>query len=252
MRVRRVTVALVVVLGLAGCGSDKDPSMPVVTGEKLDVAKSAIEDAGYNDDVNVDGGGLFGVVKESNWQVCKQSPKAGAAITGTPRLTVDRSCEEDSPEPTATPSATDSPPPSPEASETTEPVEDETLTPQNNKELAAILVGGECDDTVAQFATRYAERTITFNGSIADIALHGDNTTRYDILIAPGDKGPNTVTGAIFKFEDENLVSDLGLPDKNRPDSVSAGDRFRFVAQVGEYNPDLCILFMEPVSTIPR
>ena len=36
--------------------------MPDVTGKKLDDAKSAIKDAGFDDEVKVDGGGLFGVV----------------------------------------------------------------------------------------------------------------------------------------------------------------------------------------------
>jgi hypothetical protein len=30
------------------------------------------------------------------------------------------------------------------------------------------------------------------------------------------------------------------------------GEKFRFIAEVGEYNPDQCLFFLEPVKTIPR
>lgn len=37
---------------------------------------------------------MFGVVDESNWEVCEQLPGAGSTVTDAPRLTVDRSCGE--------------------------------------------------------------------------------------------------------------------------------------------------------------
>ena len=97
----------------------------------------------------------------------------------------------------------------------------------------------------------YAGRTIEFDGSIANMANHGDYDTRYDILVAPGNKGPESAVGPAFKFEDVNVV-DLHLTGAKRPGSVSEGDRFRFVAQVVEYNPDQCLLFLAPVSTRVR
>ena len=30
------------------------------------------------------------------------------------------------------------------------------------------------------------------------------------------------------------------------------GEKFRFIAEVGEFNPDQCLFFLEPVKTIPR
>ncbi|HET7691117.1 MAG TPA: PASTA domain-containing protein [Nocardioidaceae bacterium] len=74
--------------------------MPDVTGQRLDVALSDIDRAGHDkDDIEVLGGGMFGVIDESNWQVCDQDPAAGTAIDAKPRLTVDRSCElEEAPE----------------------------------------------------------------------------------------------------------------------------------------------------------
>ena len=84
-------------VGLAGCASGGDgvnPGvvMPDVVGQQLDVALSDIERAGVDDEVEVLGGGTFGVVDESNWQVCEQLPGAGQTVTDAPRLTVDRSC----------------------------------------------------------------------------------------------------------------------------------------------------------------
>jgi len=39
-------------------------------------------------------------------------------------------------------------------------------------------------------------------------------------------------------------VVDLSLTGAKSPDSVVEGDRFRFVAQVVEYNPNQCLLFL--------
>lgn len=101
------------VFGLAGCGSDADGTdtvMPDVTGKSLDAAKSDVERAGFTDDVEVLGGGLFGVVEDSNWEVCEQSPAAGELVKDAPRLTVDRSCGEDSGEATQEPDSEETEP----------------------------------------------------------------------------------------------------------------------------------------------
>ncbi len=82
-------VAVVATAGLAGCGGDKaTTTMPDVAGKKLDDAKSAIKDAGFDGEVKVDGGGLFGVVVESSWEVCEQNPAAGTTVAAKPTLTV--------------------------------------------------------------------------------------------------------------------------------------------------------------------
>ncbi|WP_166391194.1 hypothetical protein [Nocardioides ochotonae] len=71
--------------------------MPDVVSARLDVALSDIERAGFEDEVEVIGGGMFGVVDESNWVVCEQEPSTSEEIGAKPRLTVDRSCDgEDS------------------------------------------------------------------------------------------------------------------------------------------------------------
>ncbi|MDJ0349664.1 PASTA domain-containing protein [Cryobacterium sp. PH29-G1] len=69
--------------------------MPDVVGKQLDVALSDVERAGFGDDVEVLGGGMFGVVDESNWTVCSQEPENGTKVDTAPRLTVDRTCDGD-------------------------------------------------------------------------------------------------------------------------------------------------------------
>lgn len=240
-------------MGFAGCGSDKNSVMPDVRGKKLDVAKSAIKDAGFEDEVKVDGGGAFGVLQESNWEVCDQAPAAGEAVSDAPRLKVDRSCHDDA-KPTATSKPSETAPESsePDAAGSSEPDAEAVLTADNSEEFAALLkVPDSCDETIAPFVAEYGGRTIEFDGSIVDMAKHGDYDTRYDILIAPGNKGPESTVGPAFKFEDVNVL-DLNLTGAKVPDSVGEGDRFRFVAQVVKYNPDQCLLFLAPVSTRVR
>lgn len=106
MRALRLAVAIGLVLGLAGCGGSQATVMPDVVGKQLDVAKSDIQDAGFTDKVEVAGGGVLGVVVDSNWQVCDQRPAAGGPVTDAPRLTVDRSCSTGATAPAATPAET--------------------------------------------------------------------------------------------------------------------------------------------------
>ncbi|MBV2355788.1 DUF4839 domain-containing protein [Streptomyces sp. J2-1] len=125
----------------------------------------------------------------------------------------------------------------------------EVITSQNNRELAALLkTPDSCDSAIPDFATKYTGRTVAFDGSIVHMAPHGDYHTRYDFLLGPGDKGPKTVTGPAFKYEDVNIL-DLNLTGTEIPSGVHAGDRFRFVAEVGEFNAKQCLFFLEPVST---
>lgn len=87
-----VAIAAVGMMG-AGCGGNDEPSaMPDVVGERLDVAKSDLAAAGVGeDDVEVVGGGTFGVLDESNWTVCDQDPSSGADAKNV-RVIVDRVC----------------------------------------------------------------------------------------------------------------------------------------------------------------
>ena len=270
VRLLVAVVAVVATAGLAGCGGDKATTMPDVTGKPLDDAKRAIKDAGVDDEVKVDGGGLFGVVVESNWEVCEQQPAAGTTVAGEATLTVARSCVADksSEEPAATPAETAPPetvsttpavtaPTTPAETAPTTPAETApggpqapaTLTPQNNKDLAALLVVDDsCDDKSAAFAKKYAGQTIAFDGSIGDVAPAGK--TRHYILIVPGDKGPNTTEGPTFQFRDVNTF-DLHIEDRSAY-LPAQGEKFRFIAEVGEFNQAQCLFFLKPVKTIPR
>lgn len=254
MRAFRLAVAVTIAVGLAACGSGEEPSMPDVAGKRLDVAQSDIERAGFSDDVDVVGGGLFGIVDEGNWEVCEQTPAPGEPLTAAPRLVVERDCNKDEAEPSEEPSEKPSDEPSQEPEETVaaSPPAEPTMTVENSPELAALLaVTDYCDATVAAFANKYDDRTIEFDGSIALVARHGDAQTRFDFLIAPGDRGPNETRGPAFKFEDVNYL-DLKLIGAEDRDSVREGDLVRVVAQVDEYNPTQCLFFLDPVTTTFR
>lgn len=126
------------------------------------------------------------------------------------------------------------------------------LTVRNSKALAALMkVGDSCGEPIARFADENRGRTIEFNGSIVNVMQHGDYDTRYDILVAPGSKGPNSTVGPAFKFENVN-VFDLNLTGDNPPASIQEGDRFRFAAEVVDYNQDQCLFRLDPVSTTAR
>lgn len=52
--------------------------VPRVVGERLDVAKVRVARVGF--DIDVDGGGLLGVIKDSNWEVVTQDPGPGVEL----------------------------------------------------------------------------------------------------------------------------------------------------------------------------
>jgi hypothetical protein len=147
------------------------------------------------------------------------------------------------------PSETASEVPSKEPEETATESDDpdEVITAKNNDDFAALLVGGECDRAVKSFAIENADRTIEFDGGIADMAPHGSYDTRYDILVTPGDKGPNATVGPYFKFEDVN-AGDLNFTG-SVPNRFGTGDLIHVVADVDEYDPQTCLFLLEPVST---
>ncbi|MFD7677040.1 DUF4839 domain-containing protein [Streptomyces sp. NPDC060187] len=125
----------------------------------------------------------------------------------------------------------------------------EVITPQNNREFAALLkTPDSCDSANPDFATKYKGKTVAFDGSIVHMAPHGDYGTRYDFLLGPGDKGPNTGIGPAFKYEDVNIL-ELKVTGTEIPTTVRTGDKFRFVAEVGEFNAKQCLFFLDPVST---
>ena len=85
-------IAVAVSLLVAGCAGGSAITMPNVVGKGLDVAISDVKRAGINKEVEVLGGGMFGIVDKSNWIVCSQEPQDGAKVSSAPRLKVDRTC----------------------------------------------------------------------------------------------------------------------------------------------------------------
>lgn len=252
MRALRFAVPLVIVFGLVACGPEKDVTMPDVTGKKLDAAYDAIKEAGYEDKdkVEIEGGGTFGVVAEGNWTVCEQSPAAGEKVSGEPKLTVDRSCGEDSGEGDDEPSETPSEEPTPTAPATAELPD--ILTTKNSPEFAALLkLGDNCSGKISKFAKKYNDQKVRFNGSIQAMAPHGNYDTRFDFLIGAGDYDPNTAIGPSFQFRDKNIF-DLNLTGKNIPDYIKVGQNYTFTAELGDYNPDTCLYQLTPVETKAR
>ncbi|MER5728284.1 DUF4839 domain-containing protein [Streptomyces sp. NPDC002138] len=128
----------------------------------------------------------------------------------------------------------------------------EVITLQNNPEFAALLkTPDSCDSANLDFATKYKGKKVAFDGSIVHMMPHGNDGTRYDVLLGPGDQGPKTGIGPAFRYTDVNVL-DLKLTGANTPATVRAGDTFRFVAEVGEFNAKQCLFFLNPVSTETR
>jgi hypothetical protein len=97
-------VLLVIALGGAGGGGTKTvtqaprptssggrvittTAVPDVIGDRLDIAKQRIRRAGF--DVSVSGGGILGVIDETNWKVVAQDPSGGNTLERGSTVTVD-------------------------------------------------------------------------------------------------------------------------------------------------------------------
>ena len=80
--------------GMATAGGDSgSPSgvtVPSLAGQPLDVAEQRLDDLGLHP--SEQGGGLFGVLVPSDWDVCETSPGAGSVVSpgSTVELTIDR------------------------------------------------------------------------------------------------------------------------------------------------------------------
>ncbi len=155
-------LAVLLVTSLSGCESGEGPPpivMPDVTGTRLDVALSDIKHAGIDDEVEIVGGGLFGIQNESNWEVCEQSPLAGEPEDGAPRVIVERDCgfdqddevlESAAPkESSATPSQQTSPPSPPEVS-TPSPKESVTAEPSPVQEAPSAVTAEKMEATLKE------------------------------------------------------------------------------------------------------
>jgi hypothetical protein len=90
MRVKSSLISAASVLALAGCGSSEPQVVPDLRNERLDVAEERLDSLGLG--YEEIGGGTFGIVVRSEWQVCGQEPAPGKKASKV-RLIVDRYCE---------------------------------------------------------------------------------------------------------------------------------------------------------------
>lgn len=245
--------------------------MPEVVGRTLDLALSDVERAGIDDEVEVVGGGLFGVVDEANWEVCEQLPVAGTAVREPPRLTVERSCGGEEPSDgvreadvesaednftTEEAAPTEDGATSPTSETASEPAaptaeDPEPLTVTTNEDFGRVMsLTDTCSPQLSDFAERYAGQEIAFDGSIVAMNNHEDYDTRYDILIKAG-AFSETVSnpGPDFQFRDVNVTTDLQYTSDDVPDTIGVGTEFGVVAEIVEYKADSCLLLLEPVAT---
>jgi hypothetical protein len=175
------------------------------------------------------------------------------AIVATSILASSGNDEESTARPAAPTTATASSSQSPTAPPVTSsaaPSEEAVLTAENNADLAAVLaVTDYCSSQVATFAQTYQGRTIAFPASVANIQSHDGASTRYDILLAPGDEGPNSTVGPAFQFRDVNTTNDLNITGDG-PDSITAGTLLDVTAEVDEYDATYgCLFRLQPVQT---
>ena len=60
--------------------------VPAIVGQRLDVALDRLQRAKFTADV--EGGGLFGIVEEHNWEVVEQSPAPGTMLEQGSQVTL--------------------------------------------------------------------------------------------------------------------------------------------------------------------
>ena len=81
--------------------------------------------------------------------------------------------------------------------------------------------------------------------------MHGNYTTRYDILVGAGDFDPNSCSGPSFKFEDVNYYN-LGLDTLFVEDEIWVGRNVIITAKVGYFDAYRCLFYLEPISVKGR
>ncbi|MER5480852.1 DUF4839 domain-containing protein [Streptomyces sp. NPDC002734] len=171
-----------------------------------------------------------------------------AAVIGTGVALGDGDEEEaasaDSTVASPAPSSTPTPP-------AAEPTASEVITAQNNPEFAALLKADSCGDENVDFAAKHEGQRVAFDGSIRHMAPYGDYETRYDFLLGTDAEIAHPTDGPGFKYENVN-TGDLNLTGKDIPPTIGVGDKFRFVAEVVEFNPAQCLFYLSPVSTEVR
>lgn len=133
--------------------------------------------------------------------------------------------------------------------EATQPAseQDTVLTTANCPDLATLLSSSDMD--ASWFVSKYAGKTIEFDGNIAYLAPHANYTTRWDVLINAGDYDPNHAQGPEMQYENVNTF-DMGFDDSL--DEIRTGTNVHIKAIVKDYNASTCLLHLDPVSMSAR
>lgn len=121
------------------------------------------------------------------------------------------------------------------------------LTTANCPDLATLLSSSDMD--ASWFVSKYAGKTIEFDGNIAYLAPHANYTTRWDVLINAGDYDPNHAQGPEMQYENVNTF-DMGFDDSL--DEIRTGTNVHIKAIVKDYNASTCLLHLDPVSMSAR
>ena len=128
----------------------------------------------------------------------------------------------------------------------------ETITTENNSELAYILsTKDEFDSKIQEFTNKYAGEMIEFDALIADVSKNEDYKTRFNYLIHAGDYSTTSVSGPNFQFHDVNY-GDLNLVGDNVPETFGVGLNIHVIARVGEYNEISGLFQLEPIAITMR
>lgn len=123
----------------------------------------------------------------------------------------------------------------------------ENLTVDNCPELSNMLSNkAEIDESYSEFASKYKERVIEFDGQIADCTHHENYNTRFDYLITAIDDSNHQV-GPYFKFQNVNY-SDLNTD----LDSVTVGVNVHITAEVEKYDSVSGLFYLKPISVIGK
>ena len=125
--------------------------------------------------------------------------------------------------------------------------QDAVLTTANCPDLATLLSSSDMD--ASWFASKYAGKTIEFDGNIAYLAPHANYNTRWDVLINAGDYDPNHAQGPEMQYENVNTF-DMGFDDSL--DEIRTGTNVHIKAIVKDYNASTCLLHLDPVSMSAR
>lgn len=112
------------------------------------------------------------------------------------------------------------------------PADSETLTAENNADLAALLASpADCSPEADAFGAKYSGRVIEFDANIAAMGPHGNYDTRYDILLLTGDYEPEKTSGPTFQFRDVNTVGNLHYTNESPTDTIGVGTNLHIKAK---------------------